>query len=140
MRVLFDTSAIVKRYKREVGRGDVERLLGSADLVVLAAHCRTEVAATLSREMHDGAIDTLQLSSALQSVAQDFADFEVVGLGAQVEAFAISAMQLTRLRAMDALHIGTAQAQAVDLFITADVQQAHAARRVGLVTELIASV
>ena len=29
MRVLFDTSAIVKRYKREPGRSEVERLLGA---------------------------------------------------------------------------------------------------------------
>ena len=139
MRVLFDTSAIVKRYKREPGRSEVERLLGAADSVVLAAHCRVEVAAALSRELHDHEIDVLQLSGALTAVAQDFADFEVLALNAQVEAFAISAMQLSRLRAMDAIHIGTAQAAAVDMFITADREQATAARRTGLNTELIAS-
>ena len=128
---------MVKRYKQEPGRAQVERLLGLADQVVLAAHCRVEVAAALSREWHDRAIDVQQLSAALAAVAKDFADFEVLALGAQVEAFAISAMQLSRLRAMDALHIGAAQMAGVDLFITADIEQANAARRTGLNTELI---
>jgi uncharacterized protein len=139
MRVLFDTSAIVKRYKWEPGRSEVERLLGGADSVVLAAHCRIEIAAALSRELHDREIDVLQLSDVLNTVQKDFADFEVLTLTAQVEAFAISAMQLGRLRAMDAIHIGTAQAASVDMFITADKEQAMAARRAGLNTELIAS-
>jgi predicted nucleic acid-binding protein len=38
---------------------------------------------------------------------------------------------------MDALHIGTAQAARVDLFVTADKRQAAAAQAVGLKTELI---
>jgi len=46
-------------------------------------------------------------------------------------------MEISRLRAMDALHIGTAQATRVDLFVTADKRQALAAQAVGLRTELI---
>lgn len=46
-------------------------------------------------------------------------------------------MQRARLRGMDALHIGSAQAAAVELFVTADRRQADAARSAGLLTELI---
>ena len=46
-------------------------------------------------------------------------------------------MEVSRLRAMDALHIGTAKAAYVDLFVTADKRQAAAAQAVGLKTELI---
>ena len=46
-------------------------------------------------------------------------------------------MRLSNLRGIDALHIGTAQAAQVDMFVTADKRQAVAAQTVGLKTELI---
>ena len=46
-------------------------------------------------------------------------------------------MQGKRLRAVDALHIGTAQVAGVDLFVTADRKQAAAAQASGLKTQLI---
>ncbi len=46
-------------------------------------------------------------------------------------------MERTRLRAMDALHIATAQLAGVDLFVTADRRQAAAAQTAGLKTQLV---
>ena len=54
-----------------------------------------------------------------------------------MERYAIAAMRMATLRGMDALHIGSAQAANVDLFVTADRRQAQAAQAVGLKTELI---
>ncbi len=137
MKLLFDTSAIVKRYKAEQGHDAVARLLDDATAVAMAAHCKVEIASGFSREVHDGAIDAAQFSSAMAEVAQDFSDFEVLPLTPQIEALAMAAMANHRLRVLDALHIGTAQIAQVDLFVTADQQQARAAQAVGLKTELI---
>lgn len=137
MRLLFDSSAIAKRYKRETGHEQVQGLLMGADAVILAAHCKVEIASSLSREVHDRSIGLDQYGRALGEMAQDFADFEVRAIDAEIEAMAIAAMERNRLRAMDALHIGTAQAARVDLFVTADRRQASAALAVGLKTELI---
>ena len=73
----------------------------------------------------------------LSAVTADFAEFEVLPVTAEIEAFAIAAMQRTGLRAMDALHIGTAQAARVDRFVTADARQAEAAQDAGLKTEKV---
>ena len=70
-------------------------------------------------------------------VKADFDDFTLFALDARVEAYAVAAMEISRLRATDALHIGTAKAAYVDLFLTADKRQARAAQAVGLTTELI---
>ena len=137
MKLLFDSSAIAKRYKRESGRDLVERLLKSADSVVLAAYCRIEIASSLSREVHDKSIDSGQYGYAMGEVARDFVDFEVWPVSPEIERLAIAAMSHSRLRAMDALHIGTAQAARVDLFVTADRKQALAAQVAGLNTELV---
>lgn len=137
MKLLFDSSAIAKRYKRESGRDLVENLLKSADAVVLAAHCRIEIASSLSREVHDKSIDSGQYGHAMSKVTQDFVDFDVWPISPEIEVLAIAAMAHSRLRAMDALHIGTAQAARVDLFVTADRKQALAAQAAGLKTELV---
>ncbi len=73
----------------------------------------------------------------LADIHADFDDLAVMPLTSQAERYAIAAMRLVTLRGMDALHIGTAQAARVDLFVTADKRQAAAAQAVGLKTELI---
>jgi predicted nucleic acid-binding protein len=137
MRILFDTSALYKRYNVETGRDQVLAAGERASEVLVAAHCKAEIASALNRQRHDGLVTTEDYRHIMCAVQGDFADFTLVTLDDQVEAHSISAMEISRLRAMDALHIGTAQAARVDLFVTADKRQALAAQAVGLKTELI---
>ena len=137
MRVLFDPSALFKRYNRESGRDQVLAAGDRASEVIVAAHCKSEIASALNRNRHDGLLNGSDYGDIMRAIQSDFADFTLVALNAQVEAHAISAMEISRLRAMDALHIGSAQAARVDLFVTADRRQALAAQAVGLKTELI---
>ena len=137
MRVLFDPSALFKRYNRESGRDQVLAAGDRASEVMVAAHCKSEIASALNRNRHDGLLNGRDYGDIMRAIQSDFADVTLVALNAQVEAHAISAMEISRLRAMDALHIGSAQAARVDLFVTADRRQALAAQAVGLKTELI---
>ena len=137
MRILFDTSALYKRYNIEEGRDQVIAAGDRASEVMVAAHCKAEIASALNRNRHDGFLNAEDYMQIMRDVQGDFADFTLVVLDAQVEAHSISAMEKSRLRAMDALHIGAAQAARVDLFVTADRRQALAAEAVGLKTELI---
>jgi uncharacterized protein len=137
MRILFDTSALYKRYNIEPGRDQVLAASARAVEVVLAAHCKAEVASALSRQRHDGDCNAQDYARIMQTVHAEFEEFTVFELDSQVEAHSISAMERTRLRAMDALHIGTAKAARVDLFVTADKRQHLAAQAAGLKTELI---
>lgn len=137
MRVLVDTSALYKRYNREAGRDQLMAVSERADELVIAGHCKAEIASALNRQRHDGLINAEDYARIMVVVKADFDDFTLFALDGRVEAYAVAAMEVSRLRAMDALHIGTAKAAYVDLFVTADKRQALAAQAVGLTTELI---
>ncbi len=137
MRVLVDTSALYKRYNREVGRDQLMAVSDRADELVIAGHCKAEIASALNRQRHDGLLNAEDYARIMAVVKADFDDFTLFALDGRVEAYAVAAMEVSRLRAMDALHIGTAKAAYVDLFVTADKRQALAAQAVGLTTELI---
>ena len=137
MNILFDASAMFKRYSGEAGVDRVLQLQASANAVTAAVHCKTEVASALTRQWREGAFSNEEYERVLADIHADFDELSVVPLSRQAERYAMAAMRLATLRGMDALHIGTAQAARVDLFVTADRRQATAAQAVGLKTELI---
>ena len=137
MRVLIDTSALYKRYNREAGREQLLTVTERASELIIAGHCKAEIASALNRQRHDGLATEEDYARIMAVVKMDFEGFTLFELDRRVEAYAIAAMEVCRLRAMDALHIGTAKAAYVDLFVTADKRQAAAAQTVGLKTELI---
>ena len=137
MNVLFDASALFKRYSGEAGVDRVLQLQALASAVTAAVHCKTEVASALIRQWREGAFSDVEFDRVLADIHADFDELAVMPLTSQAERYAIAAMRLAALRGMDALHIGTAQAARVDLFVTADKRQAAAAQAVGLKTELI---
>lgn len=137
MNVLFDASALFKRYSGEAGVARVLQLQASASAITAAVHCKTEVASALNRQWREGAFSDDEYERVLADIHADFDELAVMPLTSQAERYAIAAMRLASLRGMDALHIGTAQAAQVDLFVTADKRQAAAAQTVGLKTELI---
>lgn len=137
LRIVFDTSAITKRYRDEAGRDVVQQHLAQAREVFMAAHSKVEVASGLSRDFHNSYTTEAQLARDLEELEKDFSDFTVVPITQHVERLAILALKGNRLRAMDALHIGTALAVDADCFITADKRQAEAARSSGLSTVFV---
>ena len=137
MNVLFDASALFKRYSGEAGVLRVLQLQAQATEVTAAVHCKTEVASALTRQWREGSFSDAEYDRMLTAIHADFDELTVMPLSAQAERSAIAAMRVATLRGMDALHIGTAQAARVDLFVTADKRQATAAQALGLKTELI---
>ena len=137
MNILFDASALFKRYSGEAGVSRVLELQASASSVTAAVHCKTEVASALTRQWREGAFSNDEYERVLANIYADFDELVVMPLSTHAERYTITAMRLASLRGMDALHIGTAQAARVDLFVTADKRQAAAANAVGLKTELI---
>lgn len=136
-RLMFDTSALTKRYATEAGRDRVLLLFEAASELLVAAHCKTEVASALLRRRREGTLPASEFERAWAAAQCDVADMTLVPLDARVERFAFAAMEQGPLRAMDALHVGSALASRVDLFVTADRRQAQVARGMGLMTELI---
>ena len=139
-RLMFDASALTKRYASEAGRNRVLALFASASELLVAAHCKTEVASALLRRRREGSLPVAEFDRAWDAAQSDVADMTLVPLDAHVERFAFAAMERNPLRAMDALHIGSALSARVDLFVTSDRKQAVAARAMGLQTEYIGGV
>ncbi|WP_431099123.1 type II toxin-antitoxin system VapC family toxin [Polaromonas aquatica] len=138
-RLMFDASALTKRYASEAGRDRVLMLFETASELLVAAHCKTEVASALLRRRRDGSLPAPEFDRAWAAAQRDVADMTLVPLDAHVERFAFAAMEQGPLRGMDAMHVGSALASRVDLFVTADRRQAQVARGMGLATELIES-
>ena len=138
-RLMFDASALTKRYASEAGRERVLVLFEAASELLVAAHCKTEIASALLRRRREGSLPAAEFDRAWTAAQRDVADMTLVALDARVERFAYAAMEQGPLRGMDALHVGSAMATRVDLFVTADRRQAQVARGMGLPTELIES-
>jgi len=136
-RLMFDASALTKRYASETGRNRVLALFASASELLVAAHCKTEVASALLRRRREGSLTAAEFDRAWSAAQSDVADMTLVPLDARVERFAFAAMEQGPLRGIDALHVGSAIAAQVDLFVTADKRQAQVARAMGVATELI---
>lgn len=137
MRVMFDASALVKRYASEAGRDRVLALFDAAGELLVAAHCHSEVASALLRRRREGSLPSAEFDRAWSVAQRDVADMVRVPLDRQVERCAIAAMEHGPLRVVDALHVGSALVAGVDLFVTADRRQAQAARGLGLQTECL---
>ena len=134
---MFDASALTKRYASEAGRSRVLALFASASELLVAAHCKTEVASALLRRRREGSLPVAEFDRVWDAAQRDVTDMTLVPLDARVERFAFAAMEQGPLRGMDALHVGSAMAARVDLFVTADKRQAQVARAMGVPTELI---
>ncbi len=137
-RVMLDAGALVKRYACEAGHDRVLALFGQADDLLVAAHCQSEVALALLRRLRDGALSKSEFDRVWAAAQRDVADMVRVPLDDHVERFAFAAMERGALRVAEALHIGSALAANVDLFVTADARLAAVARALGLACECVA--
>ncbi|MEO6624476.1 MAG: type II toxin-antitoxin system VapC family toxin [Burkholderiaceae bacterium] len=137
MNILFDASALFKRYSGEPGAHRVKALQMGASQITAAVHCKAEIASALTQQWREGLFATEEYDRMLTEINKDFEDLLVFPLTPKVERNAMAAMRLVNLRGVDALHIATAQAAGVDLFVSADRQQTEAAQAVGLKAEWI---
>lgn len=137
MKILFDTSALLKRYLPESGREAVLRLVASATTAVAAPHCKLELYSALNRVRRETQASETSYRDTCAEVERNFSDMEVLPLSASVERFAIHALGVSAMRGMDALHVGAALAARVDLFVTADIRQFNSAQALGLKATLL---
>ncbi len=137
MRILFDTSALLKRYLPERGREAVLGLVAQASPIVAAPHCKLEIYSALNRVRREtGATDEAYRLTCAE-VERNFSEFDVVAMTPMVERASIRALEASPMRAMDALHVGAAVAAGVDLFVTADFRQFQGAQAAGIKATLL---
>jgi len=140
----FDTSAVVKRYIDEPGRPQVLHLL-RRHACVISAVLPVELRSALRRRVSEGSLDKKRVPEILKRLESDRAFWTLVAASSEVLADAETLVAAHPLRALDAIHIASAQLFAARItapkliFVSADVRQIAAAAAVGMTTRQIRS-
>lgn len=140
----FDTSALIKRYVDELGRGEVLQLLRKRDCVVSAV-LAVEVRSALRRRVAEGTLDEKRMTSILKRFTADRAFWTVIEVSGEVLTAAETVAAAHPLRALDAIHVASAQlfaariASPAFIFVSADIRQTTAAAALGITTRHIES-
>jgi hypothetical protein len=132
MLVFFDTSAFAKRYVQELGSDVVAEWCERADEIGLAAIALTELVSAFCRLQREGKITDQQYQQLKNALLSDIEDAAIADMTPTVIHQAVLSLEGNVLRAMDAIHIGSAVALQADVFISADQRQCQAAQQAGL--------
>ena len=135
MRVFFDSSAFVKRYVSEAGTEAVLAWCDRASEIGLSGIALPEIVSAFCRLRREGRIDDTQYRQLKSLLLADIEDAAMCDLSPEVLARSIASLETNVLRGMDAIHVGSAIALKVDVFISADQRQRDAASRAGLRVE-----
>lgn len=132
MRVFFDTSAFVKRYIAENGTDTVLDWCQRATEIGLSALALPELISAFCRLQRENKITNIQYKQLKTALLSDVEDIAIGDLTPVVLAHTVNSLENNVLRAMDAIHIGSAIALECDVFISADQRQLDAAKQAGL--------
>jgi predicted nucleic acid-binding protein len=140
----FDTSALIKRYVDEPGRRAVLQLLRKNHCIVSAV-LPVEIRSALRRRVTEGTIDKRRAPAILRRFTADRAFWTFMEVSREVLVAAESLTAARPLRALDAIHVASAQVFALRvappgfIFVSADVRQTTAAAAARLPTRHIES-
>lgn len=129
MRAYIDSSALAKRYVREVGTDLVLKWCEEADEVILSVISAPEVISALNRLKRERKLNRRQYAKLKQNLMADIAEATIVPLNAAVIAKAVRCLEDYVLRTLDALHIASASQGGCELFVTGDTRQYQAAQK-----------
>jgi uncharacterized protein len=132
MRVFFDSSAFVKRYVREDGTDVVLSWCDQATELCLSGIALPEIISAFCRLQREKQISPLQYRHLKTMLLADIIDAAICDLTPEVMRHTIIGLENNVLRGMDAIHLGSALAMNVDIFVSADVRQSAAAEKAGL--------
>jgi predicted nucleic acid-binding protein len=105
--------------------------------LALAVICVPEIISALTRRRREGVLSHSQYGEAKERLATEVADATIVNLVPGVISDAIEILETNAVRAMDALHVACALQWNAELFVSSDVQQLRAAKKVGLRTKKV---
>lgn len=132
MRIFFDSSAFAKRYIREKGTDIVLLWCDQATELCLSGIVISEIVSAFCRLQRENIISTVQYRDLKTMLMTDIGDAAICDLTPEVIRQSILALENNVLRGMDAIHLGSAIALNVDIFVSADARQCVAATQAGL--------
>ncbi len=137
MRTYLDSSSFAKRFVEEAGSDAVEATCAEASELGLSVICVPEIVSALNRRRRERSLSRGQYAKAKQQVLEEIRDADIINLTPPVVKTTVQILEVSPVRAMDALHIACALEWGADLFASSDKQQLNAAKRAGLKTRRI---
>ena len=137
MRVFFDSSAFVKRYVREEGTDIVLSWCDQATELCLSGIALPEIVSAFCRLLREDRVSPVQYRHLKTMLMADISDAAICDLAPEVIRHSMISLEKNVPRGMDAIHLGSALALNVDLFVSADARQCDAATQAGLRVVLV---
>lgn len=129
MNVFFDSSALVKRYLEESGSEKVERLCLKSTQIIVSITCLPEIISALNRKKREDAVSSQEYAIMKERLLLEFEEYLSCPLTPQVIAATVAILERFSLRAMDAIHLACAMEVSPRLFVSSDVRQLEAAKK-----------
>ena len=132
MRAFFDSSSFAKRYVTEKGSSQVDDMCMQASALGLCILCLPEIISAFNRKVREKSLSSYDYALAKDRLFEDIRDAEIIQLVPQVITRTTSLLEVSTLRAMDALHVACAIEWDAEIFISSDKNQIQAARKAKL--------
>jgi len=132
MHVFFDTSTLVKRYIEEKGSNETASLFLKTSRVSTSLICLPEIMSALNRALREKKLNKSLYTKTKKVVINDFNDFSIYDLTSKVITYTITLLENSPLKTMDALHLACALEAEPDIFVSSDIQQIKAAKKLHL--------
>ena len=137
MKTFFDASAFAKRYVEETGSQLVDDICLNAKEVSISVICVPEIISALNRRIREKRLSRRDYVTIKRHLSDDVRDVGVVNLIPEVIVTSTKLLEVSPLRAMDALHVACALVWEAELFVSSDKQQITAAKKAGLKIKLV---
>jgi hypothetical protein len=122
----------VKRYVREEGTDIVLSWCDQATELCLSGIALPEIVSAFCRLLREDRVSPVEYRHLKTMLMADISDAAICDLTPEVIRQSIISLEKNVLRGMDAIHLGSALALNVDLFVSADARQCDAATQAGL--------
>jgi len=132
MKVFLDSSSFAKRFIKEKGSESIDGILSKASVLGLSVICLPEIISALNRKVREKSLSPYDYSLAKNRLSEDLQDAEIIQLTPNVISHVTTLLEVSNLRAMDALHVACAIEWEADLFVSSDKIQLQAARKAKL--------
>lgn len=137
MKIVCDSSALVKRYVHENGSDILDVLLRRASQLAVCIILVPEIISGLNRRRREQILSVDDYHAIKRQLLADVRDAIVLQITPAVISRSVRLLENNALRAMDALHVAVALEWRAELFATSDRRQFTAARNAGIPTEFI---
>ncbi len=137
MKAFLDSSAFAKRFVDEAGSESVETVCAESTALGLSVLCVPEIISALNRRRRERSLTRGQYGQAKARLFDDVQDADLINLTPPVIGSTIHVLEVSAVRALDAVHVASALEWGADLFVSSDKQQLTAAKRAGLKTKQV---